>query len=174
MMIELASAAPNTTSIELTKQAKEKEYQKAIAEVRAEKDRNMKNINDKSRSVQDEILKLTRTTRDEISTTTTEALDSLDITLATVLDQSAVAVRSVVEGSDFDVMIQDRINNYIQSYPQEMNDEMIKFAEIFFTDNETVEHYIREVARSATEIGGIQEQLEKEVNCLATEWVYGT
>jgi hypothetical protein len=68
-------------------------------------------------------------------------------------------------------MIQDRIYNYIQSYPQEMNDEMIKFAKIFITDNETIEHYIREVARSATEIGGIQEQLEKEINCLATEWV---
>jgi hypothetical protein len=68
-------------------------------------------------------------------------------------------------------MIQNRINNYIQSYPQEMNDEMIKFAKIFFTDNETVEHYIREVARSATESGGIQEQLEKEINRLATEWV---
>jgi hypothetical protein len=98
----------------------------------------MKNINNKSRSVQDEILKLTRTTRDEISTTTMEALDSLDITLATVLDQSAVAVRSVVKGLDFDVMIQDRINDYIQSYPQEMNDEMIKFAKIVFTDNETI------------------------------------
>jgi hypothetical protein len=147
-MIELASTAPNPTSIELTKQAIEKEYQKPIAEVRAEKDINMKNINNKSRSVQDEILKLTRTTRNEISTTTTEALDSLDITLATVLDQAAVAVRSVVEGSDFDVMIQDRINNYIQSYPQEMNNEMIKFAKIFFTDNETVEHYIREEAFS--------------------------
>jgi hypothetical protein len=92
MIIEQASAAPKPTSIELTKQAIEKEYQKAIAEVRAEKDRNMKNINDKSRSVQDEILKLNRTTRDEISTTTKEALDSLDITLATLLDQSAVAV----------------------------------------------------------------------------------
>jgi hypothetical protein len=171
MMIELASAAPNNTSIKLTKQAIEEEYQKAIAEVRAEKDRNKKNVNDKSRSVQDKILKLTRTTRDEISTTTTEALDSLDITLATVLDQSAVAVRSVVEGSDFDIMIQDQINNYIQSYPQEMNDEMTKFAKIFYTDNETVEHYIREVARTATEIGDIQEQLEKEVNRLATEWV---
>jgi hypothetical protein len=88
MMIELASTAPNPTSIELTKQAIEKEYQKAIAEVRAEKDRNMKNINNKSRSVQDEMLKLIRTTRNEISTTTTEALDSLDITLATVLDQA--------------------------------------------------------------------------------------
>jgi hypothetical protein len=95
----------------------------------------------------------------------------LDITLATVLDQAAVAVRSVFEGLDFDVMIQDRINNYIQSYPQEMNDEMIKFAKIFFTENETIEHYIREVARSATEIGGIKEQLKKEVNRLATEWV---
>jgi hypothetical protein len=51
MMIELAYGAPNPTSIELTKQAIEKEYQKAITEVRAEKDRNMKNINDKSRSV---------------------------------------------------------------------------------------------------------------------------
>jgi hypothetical protein len=92
MMIELASTAPNPTSIELTKQAIEKEYQKAIAEVRAEKDRNMKNINNNSRSVQDEMLKLTITTRNEISTTTTEALDSLDITLAMVLDQAAVAV----------------------------------------------------------------------------------
>jgi hypothetical protein len=70
MMIELASAAPNTTSIELTRQAIEKEYQKAIAEARAEKDKNMKNINNKSRSVHNEILKLTRTTRNEISTTT--------------------------------------------------------------------------------------------------------
>jgi hypothetical protein len=52
----------------------------------------MKNMNDKSRSVQDEILKLTKTTRNKISTTTLEALDSLDITLATVLDQAAVAV----------------------------------------------------------------------------------
>jgi hypothetical protein len=92
MMIELASAAPNTTSIELTKHAIEKEYQRVIAEVRAKKDGNLKNINDESRSVQDEILKPTRTTRNEISTTTTEALDSLDITLATVLDQAAVSV----------------------------------------------------------------------------------
>jgi hypothetical protein len=94
----------------------------------------------------------------------------LDITLATVLDQAAVAVRSVVEGSDFDVMIQDRINNYIQSYLQEMNDEMIKFAKIFFTDNETIEHYIREVALSATEIGGIQEQLGKEIKA-RSKWI---
>jgi hypothetical protein len=67
-------------------------------------------------------------------------------------------------------MIQDRINNYIQSYPQEMNNEMIKFAKIFFTDNKTVDHYIREVVGTVTEIGNIQEQLKKEVNCLATEW----
>jgi hypothetical protein len=37
MMIELASTAPNPTSIELTEQAIEKEYQKAIAEVREKK-----------------------------------------------------------------------------------------------------------------------------------------
>jgi hypothetical protein len=72
----------------------------------------MKDINDQPRSVQDEILKLTKTTRNEISTNTTEALDSLDITLATVLDQAAIAVPSVVEGSDFGVMIQDRINSF--------------------------------------------------------------
>jgi 5,10-methylene-tetrahydrofolate dehydrogenase/methenyl tetrahydrofolate cyclohydrolase len=150
MMIELASAAPNPTSIKLTKQAIEKEYQKAIAEVRAEKDRNMKNKVSTGWNFE-----TYQKTRNEISTTTTGALDSLDITLATVLDQAAVVVQSVVEGSDFDVMIQDRINNHIQSYPQEMNDEMIKFAKIFFTDNEIIEHYIREVARSATEIGGI-------------------
>jgi hypothetical protein len=48
-------------------------WQKAIDEVRAEKDRNIEIINDKSRSVQDEFQKLTNTTKDKISSITKEA-----------------------------------------------------------------------------------------------------
>jgi hypothetical protein len=95
----------------------------------------------------------------------------MDITLATVLDQSVIAVQAVVKGSDFKEVLQDQINRYIQSYPQEIHDEMIKFAKLFFTDNETVDHYIRKVASSVMEIGDIQEKLETEVNRLETEWV---
>jgi hypothetical protein len=160
MMTELTSTAPNITSIEVTKKAIEKECQKAIGKLRAKKDRNMENINDKSRSVQDDISTLTRATKEEISTTTKEATEAMDIKLAMILDQSTIAVKLVIKGPDFNTTVQEQINANIKTYPHEMNDAMTKYTGIFFKDNDTLKHYIWDVASSAMEIGSIQEQLE--------------
>jgi hypothetical protein len=117
LMTELTSTTLNRTSIEVTRKAIEKESQKAIGEIRAEKDRNMENINDKSRSVRDEFNKLTSTTEEAIVTIAKEAIDTMDITLRTVQNQSDRAVETVINGLEFETTVQNRIDEYIHSNP---------------------------------------------------------
>jgi hypothetical protein len=67
LMIEIQSTSPSTTHVEGTRNAIQNECHKGIAAVRAEKERNMEVLNDKSRSIRDEFHKLTSTMEDSIS-----------------------------------------------------------------------------------------------------------
>jgi hypothetical protein len=148
-------------------------YCKGIAAVRAEKDRNMAILNDKSQSIGDEFHKLTVITKESISKIAKEAIDTMDITLATVLNQSNRAVESVIEGPDFKIAVQQNIDKYIKTYPRETEVTMNKFTEEYFTDNDTLEHYIKTVARSVvTDVENIQKQIEEQVIKIATEWMH--
>jgi hypothetical protein len=125
--------------------------------VKVEKVRNMEILNDKSRSIKDKFQKLTSTTEDSILTIVKEATDTMDIALATVLNQSNRAVESVLEGPDFRSTLEQNVEKYIQSYPKEMEVAMDKFTEAYFTENDTLEHYIRTVASSVMLTGNSQE-----------------
>jgi hypothetical protein len=168
LAIKLQSMAPSTTHVEGTRNAIQKECQKAIGEVRAVKDRNMEVLNDKSRSMQDEFHKLTNTTEASITKIVKEAIDTMDITAATVLNQSNRAVESVIEGPEFKNTVQQNIDEYIKTYPREIEASMNKFTEEYFTDNDTLEHYIRTVAQSVTDVGNIQNQIKEQVAIIAT------
>jgi hypothetical protein len=49
---------------------------------------------------------------------------------------------------------------------------MNKCTEEYFTGNDTLEHYIRTVARSVTDVGNIKDQIEEQVIKIATEWMH--
>jgi hypothetical protein len=49
------------------------------------------------------------------------------------------------------------VEKYIQSYPKEMEGAMNKFTEAYFTENDTLEHYIRTVASSVMSTANSQE-----------------
>jgi thiol:disulfide interchange protein len=51
LMIQIQSTTPTTTHVEGTRRAIQNKYHKEIAEVRAEKDRNMATLNDKAQSI---------------------------------------------------------------------------------------------------------------------------
>jgi hypothetical protein len=168
LMIQIQSTTPTTTHVEGTRRAIQNECHKGIAEVRAEKDRNMATLNDKSQSIRDKFYKLTATTKESISKIAKEAIDTMDITAATVLNQSNRAVESVIEGPEFKNALQQNIDKYIKTYPTEMEVSMNKFTEEYFTDNDTLEHYIRTVATSVTDVGNIKDQIEEQVIKTAT------
>jgi hypothetical protein len=171
LVIEIQSMVPSTTHVEGTRKAIQDECQKVLAAVRAEKDRNIEALNDKSRLIRDEFQKLTTTTTEEISSITKDAIVTMDITVAAVVNQSNRAIESIIEGPAFNTVVQKRIDEYINSYPMEMNDGMLKFTEVYSTDNNTLEHYIKTVARLVTDVGNIQAQIEGQVIKIATEWM---
>jgi hypothetical protein len=176
LVIKIQSTTPSTTNIETMQNPikMEKALGKALGEIKAEKERAIKTLNDKSRSLKEENLKLTETTKEEITSITQNAIETMDITLATVLNQSNQAVESAIKGPYFNTTVQERMDDYIESYPQEMHDLMIKFKEEFFKDNESVECYIRMVATSVTDIGNIQQEIEEQVIKVAKEWMKNT
>jgi hypothetical protein len=97
--------------------------------------------------------KLTNTTEDNIRIIVKESMDTMDITLATVLNQSNRAVETALEGPNFRNTLDQNMEKYIQSYPKEMEGAMDKFTEAYFTENDTLEHYIRTVASSVMSTG---------------------
>jgi hypothetical protein len=119
-MTEIQLVSPSTTHVEGLQNAMQNECHKGIAAVKAEKVRNMEILNDKSRSIKDEFKKLTSTTEDSIWTIVKEATDTMDITLATVLNQSNRAVETALEGPNFRTALDQNVEKYIQSYPEEM------------------------------------------------------
>jgi hypothetical protein len=157
IMTEIQSVSPSTTHVEGLRNAIQNECHKGIAAVKAEKVRNMEILNDKSRSIKDEFQKLTNTTEDSIRTIVKEATDTMDITLATVLNQLNRAVETALEGPNFRTTLDQNVEKYIQSYPKEMEVAMDKFTEAYFTENDTLEHYIRKVASSVMKTGNSQE-----------------
>jgi cell division septum initiation protein DivIVA len=92
LVIEIQSMVPSTTHVEGTRKAIQDECQKVLAAVRAEKDRNIEALNDKSRLIRDEFQKLTTTTTEEISSITKDAIVTMDITVAAVVNQSNRAI----------------------------------------------------------------------------------
>jgi hypothetical protein len=171
LMIEIRSTIPSTIHVEGTQRAIQNECHKGIAEVRAEKDRNMAVLNDKSQSLRDKFHKLTFITKESISKIAKEAINTMDITLATVLNQSNRAVESVIEELEFKNALQQNIAKYTKTYPREMEVTMNKFTEEYYPDNDTLEYYIRTVARSVTDVGNINDQIEEQVIKIATEWM---
>jgi hypothetical protein len=158
LVTELQSS---TTAIIKPATKMEKAVGKALGDIKAEKERTIKNLNDKSRTIREESLKLTETAIEEIKSIKQEAIETMDITLATILNESNRAVETAIKGPSFVTTVQEQIDEYIQSYPQEIHDSMIKFTEEFFKDNESVEYYIRMVATPVIDIGNIQQQIEE-------------
>ena len=52
-----------------------------------------------------------------------------------------------------------------------MSDSLMGFTQDFFKDNDTIDHYIRGVASSVSDIGHITGQLEGEIDGIATKWM---
>ena len=111
-------------------------------------------------------------TKTELSNITKKATDDLVITLAMIEDQSKAAITSIVDGPDFQLIIQNQINAYIKTFPQEMSESLMDFTLDFLKDNDTIDHYIRGVASSVTDIGDFTDNLEREVDQIAAEWMH--
>jgi hypothetical protein len=60
---------------------------------------------------------------------------------------------------------------YIESYPLTMEDSMMKFTELYFNNNDTLDHYVRNIAGSTMGIGAYKDQLDREIHQAATQWV---
>jgi hypothetical protein len=73
--------------------------------------------------------------------------------------------------TDFETTLHKRMDAYLQSYPLRMEEAMMKFTSEYFKDNDTLEHYIREIARSTIDISEYQDQLAQEVHQAATKWM---
>jgi hypothetical protein len=67
------------------------------------------------------------------------------------------AVETALEGPNFRTALDQNVEKYIQSYPKEMEVAMDKFTEAYFTENDTLEHYIRTVVSSVMSTGNSQE-----------------
>jgi hypothetical protein len=117
----------------------------------------MEVLNDRSRSIRDEFHKLTSTTEDSISIIVKEATDTMEIKLATVLNQSNIAVELAIEGPYFKTTVEENVDKYIKSYPQEMEGAMNRFTEEYFTESDTLEHYTKTVATSVMNVGDNQD-----------------
>jgi hypothetical protein len=98
-------------------------------------------------------------------------MDNIDIKSATALNMAGLTVNSVVKGTDFETTINQRIDAYIESYPPTMEDYMMKFPELYFDNNDTLDHYIRDIARSTMDIGAYKDQLDRKIHQAATRWV---
>jgi hypothetical protein len=71
---------------------------------------------------------------------------------------------SIVNGTDFETTINQRMDAYIESYPPTMEDSMMKFTELYFNNNDTLDHYIRDIAGSTMGIGSYKDQLDREIH----------
>jgi hypothetical protein len=60
---------------------------------------------------------------------------------------------------------------YIESYPPTMEDSMMKSTELYLNNNDTLDHYIRDIAGSTMDIGAYKDQLDQEIHQAATRWM---
>jgi hypothetical protein len=156
--------APRTINIQEAQKAiqRERESQMTIGDVRKEKDRTIQIIEDKTISIRDELQKLTNTYK--ISCIGTDTIEAMDIKTATALDTAGLTVDSVINGTDFETTLHMRMDVYLQSYPLRMEEAMMKFTSEYFKDNDTLEHYIREITGSTIEISKYRDQLAQGVH----------
>jgi hypothetical protein len=66
---------------------------------------------------------------------------------------------SIINETDFETTLNMRMDAYLQSYPLKMEEAMMKFTSEYFKDNDTLEHYIREIAGSMIDISEYRDQL---------------
>ena len=149
----------------------QKESKRAIGEVRMEKDRNIKIIEDKTRSIREELQKLTTACTTTISSIGIDTNDAMDIKTAKILDIANFSVESVISGKEFETTLHKRMNAYLESYPIQMEEAMMKFTSEYFKDNDTLEHYIRDIAGTVIDISAYRDQLAQEVHQAATKWM---
>jgi hypothetical protein len=81
---------------------------------------------------------------------------------------AGLTVDSIVKGADFETTINQRMDAYIESYPPKMEDSMMKFTELYFNNNDTLDHYVRDIAGSTMDIGAYKDQLDREIHQAAT------
>jgi hypothetical protein len=100
-----------------------------------------------------------------------DTMDNIDIKSATALKMAGLTVDSIVKGKDFETTINQRMDAYIESYPPTMEDSMMKFTELYFNNNDTLDHYVRDIAGSTMDIGAYKDQLDREIHQAATKWM---
>ena len=151
----------------------------AIVRIKSASDSSILGLSDMARSINKESRKniivenrlQSIATKTELATLTKKATDDLVITLQMIEDQSKAALTTIIDGPDFRQIIKTQIRAYIKTFPQEMSDALMKFSIDFFKDNDTIDHYIRGVASSVTDIGDITDKLEREIDGIATKWM---
>jgi hypothetical protein len=133
-------SAPNPTTMNSTGKEIQQESQRAIKEIRAEKDRTNISIDDKMRAIQEDLQRRSDRVTDKISGLGIETMDNIDNKSATALNMAGLTVDPIVNGTDFKTTINQWMDAYIESYPPTMEDSMMKFTELYFNNNDTLEH----------------------------------
>jgi hypothetical protein len=126
------ASAPNPTTTNSTRKEIQQESQKAVKEIRAEKDRTNISIHDKMRAIREDLQRRSDRVTDKILGLGIDTMDNIDIKSATALNMAGLTVDSIVKGTDFETTINQRMDACIESYPPTMEDSMMKFTELYF------------------------------------------
>jgi hypothetical protein len=170
LLAEMVSA-PNPTTTNSTRKEIQQESQKVIKEIRAEKERANISIDDKMRATREDLQRRLDRVTDKISGLGIDTMDNIDIKSATALNMAGLTVDSIVNGTGFETTLNQRMDAYIGSYPPTMEDSMMKFTELYFNNNDTLGHYIRDIAGSTMDLGAYKDQLDREIHQAATRWM---
>jgi hypothetical protein len=100
-------------------------------------------IDDKMRAIREDLQRRSDRVTDKISGLGIDTMDNIDIKSATALNMAGLTVDSIVKGTDFETTINQRMDAYIESYPPTMEDSMMKFTELYFNNNDTLEGHIK-------------------------------
>jgi hypothetical protein len=98
-------------------------------------------------------------------------MDNIYIKSLTALNMAGLTVDSIVKGKESETTINQRMDAYIESYPPTMEDSMMQFTELYFNNNDTLDHYVRDIAGSTMDIGAYKDQLDREIHQAATRWM---
>jgi hypothetical protein len=161
-------SAPNSTTTNFTRKEIQQESQKVIKEIRAEKERANISIDDKMRAIREDLQRRSDRVTDKISGLGIDTMDNIDIKSAAALNMAGLTVDSIVKGTYFETAINQRMDACIESYPPTMEDSMMKFTELYFKNNDTLDHYIRDIAGSTMDLGAYKDQLDQEIHQAAT------
>jgi hypothetical protein len=123
------------------------------------------------RAIREDLQRRSDRVTDKISGLGIDTMDNIDIKSMAALNMAGLAVDSIVKGIDFETTINQWMDAYIESYPPTMEDSMMKFPELYFNNNDTLDHYVRDIADSPMDIGAYKDQLDREIHQAATQWM---